>query len=152
MTRPRLVVGLGNRFRGDDGAGLEAAARLRASAPAGVEVVEHTGDAAGLLERLAGAAEVVIIDAVRSGAPPGTVTRFPAAGQLGRAAGGGSTHAGGLAEALRLGAGLGRPLPEVEVIGIEAGATGYGEGLSPPVAAAVAAVVAALEREAACTK
>src|SRR5688572_24132063 len=70
-----IVIGLGNEFRGDDGVGLIAARQLRER---GLAAVDHEGDLAALIDRWKGAARVILIDAVASGAAPGTVHQFDA--------------------------------------------------------------------------
>jgi hydrogenase maturation protease len=65
------------------------------------------------------AAAAVIVDAVRSGAEPGTLHRLTRLDQL-PAASPASSHGLGLAEALALGERLGQ-LPPWVVIGVEAG-------------------------------
>ena len=129
--RPDLIVGVGNDWRGDDGAGLEVARRLR-----GVEAV---GDPAALLDAWDGADHVIVVDAVRSGAAPGTIHRLdpdclPAAAALR------STHGAGLAEAIELGRALDRLPARLELYGIEGGCFEPGSGLTPAVVSAVEAL------------
>ena len=137
---PRLVVvGIGNAARGDDAAGLIAARRL--------DGLEHEGDPVGLLDAWRDAEVAVVIDAVRSGAPPGTVHRFDASRSPLPAAllrSSTSTHAVGLAEAIELGRALARLPPRLIVYGIEGERFDAGAGLTPAVAAAVGAVAAAV--------
>ncbi|HEV8650207.1 MAG TPA: hydrogenase maturation protease [Actinomycetes bacterium] len=122
-----VVIGLGNRVRGDDAAGLEVAGRLRRAAPAGVEVVEHEGDAAALLDHWQGAALAVVVDAVRAGGEPGSLHRLEVV--PGGQAGSGiadrawqvSSHALGLAEAVGLAGALGRLPGRLVLVGIEGG-------------------------------
>jgi hydrogenase maturation protease len=128
------VVGIGNPFRGDDAAGPEAVRRLRSRAAAGVEVRECAADPASLLEAFAGAARVVVVDAMASGEPPGTVARFdailrplPAEGWRG------GTHGLGVAEAVELGRVLGALPASLEVVGIEGACWDHGAPLSPEV-------------------
>jgi len=140
---PRVVViGIGNAARGDDAAGLVAARRLRA--------LEHEGDPLALLDAWRDADVAVLIDAVSSGAEPGTVHRFdasraPLPAPLGRSS---STHALGLAEAIELGRALGRLPARVIVYGIEGERFDAGAALTPAVAAAVAEVASSVRREA----
>ena len=136
-----MVVGVGNRFLRDDGAGLEAAARLRARSPE-VRVVERDGDLAGVLDAWKGEETVVVIDATCSGVAPGTVRRFdvgdaPLPAALSR----GSTHLFGIAEAIELGRVLGRLPRRLVIYGIEGADFDAGEGLSAEVSAAIDAVV-----------
>jgi hydrogenase maturation protease len=134
--RRPLVVGVGNRVRGDDAAGLLAARRLGG--------IELEGDTSALVELLAGEPSAIVIDAVRSGAPPGTVHRFqvdstPLPVTLRSSS---SSHAVGVSEAIELARALGR-LPEtVTVLGIEGECFALGAPMSSRVAAAVEAVVA----------
>lgn len=123
------VIGLGNEWRSDDGAGLEVARRLGG--------VELPGEPIGLVEALDG--PCVLVDAVSSGAAPGTVHRFELDGDPLPAAlfGASSTHALGLAEAVELARSLGRLPERVVVVGIEGGSFDFGKGLTPRVAAAV---------------
>jgi hydrogenase maturation protease len=133
-----LVVGIGNRLRGDDGAGPAVAERVREQLGDGVLVVEHDGEPAALLDLLSRARVAVLVDAAQQGTPPGTCTRIDAgAGPLPAAIGAVSTHGVGLAEAIELGRALGRLPPALDVVCVEGDSYGIGDGLSPAVAAAI---------------
>lgn len=136
------VVGVGNRYRGDDGAGLAAAERLGEAANVPVTLLDAAGDGTALLEAWGGVETVVVLDAMHSGAAAGTVRRLdgpvdrPAALSAMLGAGripGGSTHGLGVAEAIALGEALGRLPRRLVVIGIEGARFDAGEGLSPEV-------------------
>jgi hydrogenase maturation protease len=131
---PRVVIGVGNAARGDDAAGLIAARRLGG--------LEHEGDPVALLDMWRDADVAVVIDAVSSGAEPGTVHRFDAtsAPLPARLRGSTSSHALGLAEAIELGRTLGRLPGRLIVYGIEGERFEAGTELTPAVAAAVEAV------------
>ena len=145
------IIGVGNEYRRDDAAGLIAARRLRAR---GVEADEHTGDLATLMERWSGADDLILIDAVRSGAvPAGTlhrldVSRAPLPRELFRS----STHALGLAEAVELSRALGTLPGRVTIYGIEAHDFAPRVGLSADVERAVATVVDDVARVAAAPR
>jgi hydrogenase maturation protease len=147
--RPRLtVIGLGNAWRGDDAAGLALARRLRGRLPAGVEVLEHEGEPLGLVEGWSGVPAAIVLDAVSSGAPPGTIHRLDARrerlpAELFR----GSTHAFGLAEAIELARVLERLPERLLVYGVEAASFAAGSGLSPEVERAVGELVEELVAE-----
>ena len=130
----RVIIGVGNAARGDDAAGLIAARRLGG--------LEHEGDPVALLDVWRGADVAVVIDAVSSGADPGTVHRFDAtsAPLPARLRGSTSSHALGLAEAIELGRTLGRLPGRLLVYGIEGERFEAGTELTPAVAAAVEAV------------
>jgi hydrogenase maturation protease len=133
--RPQLlIIGVGNPFRSDDAAGIALADRLRERVPRGVCVIEETGEGAALLEAWRDAPAVIVVDAVHSGAPPGTLHRldlrrqeFPS--EFFRC----STHAFGVAGAVELARALHR-LPGCLIFhGMEGKEFGSGEGLSPEV-------------------
>lgn len=139
------LIGVGNRFRGDDGAGLEVAARLRATHPPGCRILEEEGEPGSLIEDWALVREALIVDAVSTGAEPGTLHRFEATGEplpaeLFRS----STHALGVADAVELARELDRLPHRLAVYGIEGENFETGEGLSPAVEATVDALVAEL--------
>jgi hydrogenase maturation protease len=147
--RPRLtLIALGNPWRGDDAAGLEVARRLRGRLPDGVCLLEHEGEPLGLVEAWSGAPAVIVLDAVSSGAPPGTIHRLDARrerlpAELFR----GSTHAFGLAEAIELARVLDRLPERLLVYGVEGASFTAGAGLSPEVERAVAALAEELSAE-----
>lgn len=75
-----LVIGCGNVLRGDDGAGPELVRRLVARGlPPGVRCVDAGTGGVDAALAMRGAAEVIVVDACRSGMPPGTLHEVPAA-------------------------------------------------------------------------
>jgi hydrogenase maturation protease len=138
----RIVLGIGNPDRGDDGVGRRAARLLRRMAPDDVEVAEQDGEATALMTRLDGATAAYLIDACASGAPAGTVHRFDvSAAPLPQNLFGLSTHGLGLAEAIELARALCQLPARCIVYAIEGECFDLGAPLSPPVSAAVAEVL-----------
>lgn len=132
------IVGIGNGLRGDDGVGLVVAAELAARRP-DLEVTTSPGGVSELLDLLARPGALLLVDAMASGAPAGTVRRFSKTVPA-RTAGG--THDAGLADALALAGALGREPAEVTVIAIEGACFDLGcETLSPAVGAAADTLV-----------
>jgi len=128
------LVGVGNEFRADDGLGICVARELRRRGLPGVDVREHGGEAAGLIELLRGASAVFIIDAISAGKPPGTIHRIDAArGRISQALFRFSTHGYGVAEGIETARILGILPPLTLIFGIEGEAFGQGMGLSDPV-------------------
>jgi hydrogenase maturation protease len=121
---------------GDDRVGCELLDRLRQQLPAGVEA-ETLAEPLALLEHLDGCSRLVVVDACRTGATPGTVIRlaWPDCGLSQDA--GASTHGFGVAAALGLAQALGKLPPRVVLIGVEVEACGPGATLSPAVRAAL---------------
>jgi hydrogenase maturation protease len=147
-----LVIGLGNDFRRDDGAGRMAARRVREMAGEAVRVAEESGEGTALMDAWRGAELVVLIDAVHSGAEPGEIHRLDAQAQpIPANFFHYSTHAFSVAEAVELARELGQLPPRLIVYGIEGKDFTSGEGLSPEVAAAVEEVARQVKGEL-CTK
>ncbi len=143
----RLLITLGNAYRGDDGLGPAVAESIRHRLPKDVTLIEHNGDCSKLLQLWAGAREVVLVDALVSGSPPGTLLRIdPFDCGLPRFRSS-STHALGISEAIRL-AGELRMLPDSLVVyGVEAASFDLGKGLSPAVASALELLAERVLRE-----
>ena len=143
-----VIIGVGNEYRSDDGAGIAVARRLRALFPAGVTILEESGEGAALIEAWQGAAWVMLVDAVRSGASPGTIHRLDArAAPMPTGFFHYSTHAFSVAEAVELARSLDQLPPHLIVYGIEGANFAAGVELSPAVEQAVEAVVERIAQE-----
>jgi hydrogenase maturation protease len=143
-----VVIGIGNRLRGDDAAGVAVAERLSERVPAGVEVVACDEEPSRLMDAWEGADSVVLVDTVSSGAPPGTLHRFDAGEEAVPARTfRSSTHAIGIPDTVELARALGRLPRRVRVYGIEAESFATGSELTPAVAAAVDSLAAAVLRD-----
>jgi hydrogenase maturation protease len=117
----RLVIGIGNCDRGDDGAGPLVSRLLQGRLPEDVQVVEHDGEASRLLAVLATAYAVYLIDAAASGAPTGSVRRFDCdATPLPGTHVAVSSHGLGLTETIELARALGQLPRRCVVYSIEA--------------------------------
>jgi hydrogenase maturation protease len=142
-----VVVGVGNAYRGDDAAGLRAAHRLRDLLPAEVEVVE-TEEPTRVIDVLGVARTAFLVDAVSSGAAPGTVHRVDVADErLPDSLFRGSTHHFSLADTIELARVLGELPAHAVVYGIEGASFTAGDELTPSVATAVESAVAAIAKE-----
>jgi len=143
-----VVIGVGNVYRRDDGAGVAVAEALRPRVPAGVDVVACENEPSRLLDAWEGADAVFVVDAVSSGGTPGALHRFDAAvTALPAGVFRSSTHAFGVGDTIELGRALGRLPSYVVVYGIEASDFTSGEQLTPAVAAALDGVVDTLLAE-----
>ena len=149
MSRP-LVIGIGNPYRRDDGVGLAVLDGVRSRIGERADSVEELGEPAALVERWSGREFVVVVDAVVSGATPGSmVTHELGASALAtglKFAAGHSSHALGIAEAAELGRVLGRLPQRLLFVGVEAGDTTSGEGLMREVEAAIEPAIALVLR------
>ena len=147
MTDPpvrTLVIGLGNPLMGDDGVGLAALERLRDDwdVSPDVELVDGGTWGMNLLPLIESADQLLLLDAIRSGSAPGTVTEL-----LGDAVPRGldhklSPHQIDLREVLAL-AMLRDMLPrQLAAIGVEPASVTMSTTLSAPVEAAIPLMLA----------
>ena len=145
-----LVVGIGNPWASDDGVGAEVIRqfqnRLLAepdTAQSSIEMLPLDQPGFDLLDFVDGCGLLIIVDAVSTGAVPGTLHRVEWRSGVAQDRGVErvSSHGLGVREVLDLAAALGRLPHRVELWGIEAGSTAPGANLSPAVAGTVPAVV-----------
>ncbi|MBK8163964.1 MAG: hydrogenase maturation protease [Gammaproteobacteria bacterium] len=130
--KPARVIGLGSPF-GTDSIGwdlVEELARWNELPPGVAEFSRCGRPDAVLLETLGSPGLVILIDAMRSGRPPGTVRCFAAADVM---AGTGmiSTHDFGIKSALTLADAIGGLVAEVRVLGVEIAPEPGPTGLRP---------------------
>lgn len=139
-----LVLGLGQRYRGDDSLGLLVADGLRERAIPWVEAMECPGNAFDLLASWEGRDRVIAVDCVHSEErSPGTVHGFFGAGAVRADALRCSTHGGGLREAWDVGTALGNIPRRFAVIGISGRSFAIGDAPGTEVARAASRLVSA---------
>ncbi len=145
MSDLRIVVlGLGNLMRTDDAVGMMAVERLRADerVPSSASLVDGGTLGLDLLHPLEGATHVLALDAIESGATPGTLLCF--AGQdIENLPVSKSVHLLGFSDligAMRL---TGNAPVEIVVLGVQPEATGWGTQLTPVVQRALPRLVEA---------
>ena len=146
--KPILVLGIGNILLRDEGAGVHVVRELTARAerdhavlPDDVELYDGGTFGIDLLDTLANRRKVIVIDAVRADAAPGTVLRFTAADLAQREEADLSLHQVGLCETLAMARQLGCAPEEVVIFGIVPATLESGLELSPQVAAVMPKVV-----------
>ncbi len=143
-----LVIGLGNPILGDDGVGwrVAEAVKARLNDPA-VDVICLSLGGLALMEHLAGYRRAIIVDAMTTGAAPGSLHSLLAREMdelsVQHTA---SVHDLSMSAALAFGRKLGLDLPEdIRVIGVEAEPDfEFGEVLSAPVEQAIPAALEAV--------
>lgn len=140
----RAVVCVGSPF-GDDALGFAAAPLIEARlAPLGIPVWTLDRPGARLVQALEGLDEVILVDAVVSGAPAGTLHRLEEEAVLRQVARHTSTHGFGLAEALALSRRLGRGPRRWVLYGLAIASPRAGFGLDATLRAALPTLVAAV--------
>jgi hydrogenase maturation protease len=143
-----LVLGLGNPLVTDDSVGLRVVERLKPllADRTDVEVSEDHWGGLRLMERMIGFDAAIVIDAIQTGAPPGTIHLLaPDDISTQRSA---SAHDVNLSTALEFGRRAGAHLPKndrIRLVGIEAqDILTFGEQCTPAVRAAVPQAVEAV--------
>ncbi len=143
-----LILGLGNPLVSDDSVGLRVVAALRPllAGRGDVELDEDYWGGLRLMERLIGYERAVIVDAIRTGAVPGTIHLLTTdAVPTQRSA---SAHDVNLPTALAFGRQAGAVLPrdeDVLLVGVEAeDILTFADACTPAVAAAIPRAVEAV--------
>jgi hydrogenase maturation protease len=142
---PRIcVLGLGNLMRTDDAAGMLALRRLAADAgfPRDVEVVEGETLGLDLLHDVFGVSHLLVLDAVDTGAAPGTLTRFEGQEVIDLPTSR-SVHLLGLSDLIQVLRLMGAPAMEIVLLGVQPESTEWGTVLTAAVDAAQAGLVEA---------
>jgi hydrogenase maturation protease len=131
------ILCCGNRHRGDDAAGLLVADRLR---EVGIAAEILNGEVTEIMEAWSGSDSVVMVDAVVTGALPGTVHVWDGRSLKVRSISPSSSHGLGVGEAIELGRALGRLPGKLQVYGIEGTQFAAAADVSPEVERAVGEV------------
>jgi hydrogenase maturation protease len=148
-----LVAGIGNPWASDDGVGGEVVRRLQerlAAEPAEarpvVKLLILGQPDVALIDAMGDCERLIVVDAVRSGAPPGTLHHVAwAPGSVEeRGVARASSHGLGVREVLELATAMGRLPARVELWGVEIASTEPDQGLSPAVADALPGLVEGL--------
>lgn len=128
-----VVLGLGNRYLGDDGIGILVADELqRCDLGPGVVVRAHQTFDLWLLSQFSSASRLIIVDALKSGSAPGTITEYmitPRPAPLSSVPG---LHSLKLHELVDFASRMGLLTCPVTIIGVEPMACDLGEGLTAP--------------------
>ena len=143
MDNDILVMGIGNDLRGDDRVGLVLARSIRARQLSRVRVVECDGDIVTWLNLWAGCDNVIMLDAVLSGAQPGVIHQMDVSDDplpiTHRSPS--SSHVLDVGQIIELARTLHRLPRRLLLFGIEGQSFAHGTDLSPAVAAALPAAV-----------
>jgi hydrogenase maturation protease len=143
-----LVAAIGNPDRGDDGFGPAVATRLRGRVPAGVRIIERSGDVLALIEEWNGFSAVIVVDAAAPIGRPGRVHRLDLASRpLPDGFARSSTHAFGVAEAVELARSLNRLPRHLVAYLVEGERFDIGSPLSPAVSDAADRVAERIRNE-----
>lgn len=146
-----LFLGVGNQHRGDDAVGPLLAQKFSSHEGLlglGVDVIDHGGEGASLIQLWEGMDKVVIVDAMKTGLAQGVIRRFDV---LAEKLNGGvfrySSHLFGLAEAVEMARQLGKLPKEMIIYGIEGRDFDFGSPPAPPVEKAMREVEKAVLKD-----
>jgi len=129
-----LLIGIGNEYRCDDGAGLMAAREIQEKNIPSLFVKEQSGEGAALMDAWQGYDHVILVDAVSSGAEPGTIYRIEARKEkFPLKFFHYSAHAFGVAEAVELARSLKKLPTNLVLYGVEGRIFNAGTAISPEV-------------------
>src|SRR3990172_10887228 len=138
--KPKLVVmGVGQELRGDDAVGIEIVRRWELEYPEKANLPDIQVEIAGLagldlLNLMEGMQAAILVDAVQSGAAPGSLHELGTEELASFEAGAGSAHGWGVAETLAMAEAVGNALPgKLLLLAVEAEDMSLGAGLSPAV-------------------
>ena len=149
-TSSVLLIGLGNPLITDDSVGLRVVERLRARFAGNkqLDIVEDYWGGLRLMERMVGYRHVVVVDAICTGAPAGTIHHLTVDSMATQRSA--SAHDVNLATALQFGRMAGAALPpneQIRIVAIEAeDVINFGSECTPAVAAAIPRAVAEVGR------
>ena len=139
LSLPPVVIGIGNRYRRDDGSALRVLDALSGRVPVATMVLESDGEPARLIDAWADASLAVVIETVRGGRAPGSIAEIRWDEHLEPASGERNSHGLGVLEAIALGRAVGQMPRSLHLVGIEPQDLGWGEGLSDAVERSVGA-------------
>jgi hydrogenase maturation protease len=139
-----VVIGVGNTILSDDGVGVHAARLLMRDSrvPPGIGILDGGTLGLELLAYVVDASRILLLDAVHSGAPPGTLTRLTGKEMLDRKIAW-SVHQVGVTDLLVALTLMSSRNPEIVLLGVEPASTDWGTSLSVAVEAALAPFVEA---------
>ncbi len=151
MSGRILVLCLGNPLMGDDGVGTVVAERLSSiKLPEGVKVVEGGTGGLRLIDEMCGFDKVVVVDAVKTGGPPGRIVTLNMKELLSGQPEGLNRYAHGvdLVSAVKLGYELfpDKMPAEIVLVGVEAKRIEPGVGLSKEVEKTLPRIIETLLR------
>ena len=137
-----VVLGLGNLVHRDDGVGVRAVQALQCDArvPSDVLLLDGGTQGLALLPHISGVPLLMVLDAIDTAQPQGTLMRFDGAALAGLP-GKASVHQLGFADlmvALHL---LDKQPGEIVILGVQPGSTDWGTELSPAVQSAIPSLV-----------
>lgn len=146
---PRLIViGVGNRDRGDDAVGPIVCDLVNDQQLPGIRTIVFEGSVLDLPVHWSTPDRVVIVDATEPAGQPGRITEFNGLSDDPIAPGSLSTHTIDVGTAIKLARALDRLPTQLRIVGIEGAQFEFGAALTPEVLSSAGRVVTAIRRRA----
>jgi hydrogenase maturation protease len=139
-----LIIGIGNEFRDDDGAGIICARKIKERVNSNASVIENNGDGAILIESWEGFDNVILVDSISSGAIhkfDGIKDEFPNENTIH------SSHLFSVADAIKTSKILNKLPGNLVIYGIEGKSYKLGSKISSEVNKAIEKLVKVIEKE-----
>ncbi len=143
-----ILVCLGNAYMKDDGLGLRVAELLKQrNLGTDVSIEEHAEMDFTILENVRGASKIVVVDALKSGKEPGTVSKFTVVPRKNELTTLPSLHSLALTDVIDVASSSGMIDCPVVIVGVEPKDDSMGEGLSPEVQSSLPKAIEAVLEE-----
>jgi hydrogenase maturation protease len=138
LTKKIVVIGLGNQYMRDDGLGIKVAQALKKmNLEENVSVQEYREMDLSVIETLRGASSVIMVDALKGGKKPGTVSKYLFTPRKESPSELPDLHNLKLSDILDFATNSGILTCPVTIVGVEPKDDSLGEGLSSEVEAAL---------------
>lgn len=138
MSKPIMVIGVGNSIQMDDGAGIHTIRELaKHDLPAEVELFDGGTLGIDLMPYIEGREKLIFIDSVKGGMDPGTIFKFEPDDLTYDDAPKTSVHQIGLIESLQMISMIGKAPQKIVIYGIQPKIIDWGEDLTSEVKSAV---------------
>jgi hydrogenase maturation protease len=148
LKEKTVVIGLGNLYMRDDGLGIRVAkALMDRDLGENVSVQEYPEMDFTVIEKLRGASRVIVVDAVKDGKEPGTISKYTLTSRKGDLPKLPSLHSLKLSDILDLAMSSGILTCPVVILGVEPKDDFLGIGLSPSVESALPKMIQAVIKE-----
>jgi hydrogenase maturation protease len=148
LREKAVIIGLGNLYMKDDGLGIRVAeALMKKNLGENVSVQAYPDMDLTVIENLEGPSRVIVIDAVKGGKEPGTISKYTITSRKGDLPELPSLHSLKLSDILDLAMNSGILTCPVVILGVEPKDDSPGTGLSPSVESALPKVIEAVMKE-----
>lgn len=145
--RSLLVIGVGNRDRGDDAVGPIVCDLVAAADCPGVDTMVFEGSVVDLAIRWTPDDRVVVVDAAAPAGAPGRITEVDAIAERLLPPSALSTHSVDVGAAVELARAMDRLPDQLTIIGVEGSTFEFGDDLTPPVRRSAELVATRLVRD-----